>query len=295
MVASVPEFTSRIISTAGTRRAISSAISISASVGAPKLVPRSAACFTAATTAGWACPRMSGPHEQTRSTYRLPSTSTRYGPAPDWMNRGVPPTARKARTGEFTPPGMRARARSKHAAEATSVPGEVMGPFFRRRFRFLRGAVLQAEGGGQRRRLRRSAQRRESEEILGAAQQAVVVEPGADPCSGRNRRGDHDGRNPIRGTDTFIEGEDDDQLTAPVCRRIQQHRQGFGQPAVTGRHRTVVHVMAEIRCDEGEGRQSAGRGVGRELRVERHVVVETLGSLVDVVRGWVVFDGVLAR
>src|SRR3954454_15061963 len=33
------------------------------------------------------------------------------------MNRGVPPTALKARTGEFTPPGVTARARSNSAAE----------------------------------------------------------------------------------------------------------------------------------------------------------------------------------
>src|SRR5690242_15215385 len=34
------------------------------------------------------------------------------------MNRGVPPTARNARTGEFTPPGTTARARSNSAREA---------------------------------------------------------------------------------------------------------------------------------------------------------------------------------
>ena len=33
------------------------------------------------------------------------------------MNRGVPPTALKARTGEFTPPGVTRWARSNHAAE----------------------------------------------------------------------------------------------------------------------------------------------------------------------------------
>ena len=34
------------------------------------------------------------------------------------MKRGVPPTALKARTGEFTPPGVTARARSKRAPDA---------------------------------------------------------------------------------------------------------------------------------------------------------------------------------
>ena len=46
------------------------------------------------------------------------------------MNRGVPPTEVKARTGEFTPPGMTAHASAKSFAEssvlrmATSVPAE---------------------------------------------------------------------------------------------------------------------------------------------------------------------------
>ena len=106
MVASVPELTMRSFSTAGTRRATSSASSTSASVGAPKEVPRAVAACTASTTRGWACPAISGPQEQTRSTYRFPSTSHRYGPCPPAKNRGVPPTAPNARTGEFTPPGM---------------------------------------------------------------------------------------------------------------------------------------------------------------------------------------------
>src|ERR1700748_3008102 len=35
-----------------------------------------------------------------------------YAPSPRAMKRGVPPTARNARTGEFTPPGMTFWARS---------------------------------------------------------------------------------------------------------------------------------------------------------------------------------------
>jgi hypothetical protein len=35
------------------------------------------------------------------------------------MNRGVPPTARNARTGEFTPPGVTIRARSNRACEVS--------------------------------------------------------------------------------------------------------------------------------------------------------------------------------
>ena len=54
MVASVPEFTSRTCCTGSTRAMISSARSISASVGAPNDKPVVAAVCTASTTAGWA-------------------------------------------------------------------------------------------------------------------------------------------------------------------------------------------------------------------------------------------------
>ena len=65
IVASVPDEVMRTISTDGTRRAISSARSTSPCVGAPNVVPRSAAATTAAMTAGWAWPWMSGPQEHT--------------------------------------------------------------------------------------------------------------------------------------------------------------------------------------------------------------------------------------
>src|SRR5471030_1106618 len=48
--------------------------------------------------------------------YCLPSASQKYGPCARSMNRGVPPTERNARTGEFTPPGMVFWARSKRAS-----------------------------------------------------------------------------------------------------------------------------------------------------------------------------------
>ena len=37
------------------------------------------------------------------------------------MNRGVPPTALNARTGEFTPPGVTRWARANHSADAAVV------------------------------------------------------------------------------------------------------------------------------------------------------------------------------
>jgi hypothetical protein len=68
IVASVPELTSRIRSTGATRPMISAASRLSAGVGAPNDRPDAAAVVTASTTAGCACPRIIGPHEQTRST-----------------------------------------------------------------------------------------------------------------------------------------------------------------------------------------------------------------------------------
>ena len=63
MPASVPEETSRNISMLGTSERISSASSISRSVGAPKERPSVAACCTASSTAGWPWPRIIGPQE----------------------------------------------------------------------------------------------------------------------------------------------------------------------------------------------------------------------------------------
>src|SRR6185503_4926900 len=45
--------------------------------------------------------------------YFAPSASQTCAPLPRVKKRGVPPTARKARTGEFTPPGVTFWARSK--------------------------------------------------------------------------------------------------------------------------------------------------------------------------------------
>src|SRR6266852_6724615 len=47
--------------------------------------------------------------------YSRPSSSRTRAPRPSRKNTGVPPTAPNARTGEFTPPGMRARDRSNSA------------------------------------------------------------------------------------------------------------------------------------------------------------------------------------
>ena len=116
---------------------ISVANSVSDGVGAPKDSPSAATLRTASTTSGWAWPRIIGPQEHTRSTYRLPSASVSQYPWAEVMNRGVPPTEVKARTGEFTPPGITAQASANSFAEtsvlrmATSVPAEPDRPNYR--------------------------------------------------------------------------------------------------------------------------------------------------------------------
>src|SRR3954452_2138985 len=60
--------------------------------------------------------------------YRLPSTSTISAPSPRAMKIGSRPIARMARTGELTPPGSSARARSNSSVlsfPALEVVGEV--------------------------------------------------------------------------------------------------------------------------------------------------------------------------
>ena len=115
MVASVPDEVMRSISTEGSRSATASASSTSPAVGAPNEVPRCVAACTAAITSGSAWPRISGPHEHTQSTYSLPSTSYRSGPAPEAMKIGSRPIERIARTGELTPPGRTLSARANSA------------------------------------------------------------------------------------------------------------------------------------------------------------------------------------
>ena len=63
IAASVPDETNRTFSIDGTAATTASAISISRTVGAPKLEPSSSASATAARTSGWAWPRIIGPHE----------------------------------------------------------------------------------------------------------------------------------------------------------------------------------------------------------------------------------------
>src|SRR3982750_686116 len=66
--------------------------------------------------------------------YFAPSASHTCAPLPRAMKRGVPPTARKARTGEFTPPGITRWARSNNSALVDTArapdPGRVVGHRF---------------------------------------------------------------------------------------------------------------------------------------------------------------------
>src|SRR2546429_2595082 len=57
-------------------------------------------------------------------SYVLPSTSVSREPSARATKKGVPPTARNARTGEFTPPGNTAFARSKSSSERLTSRSE---------------------------------------------------------------------------------------------------------------------------------------------------------------------------
>ncbi len=67
MVASVPDDTSRRRSIDGTIDCTISPNSVSRGVGAPNVVPSAAVCTMAAMTSGSAWPRISGPHDATKS------------------------------------------------------------------------------------------------------------------------------------------------------------------------------------------------------------------------------------
>src|SRR5690606_22262715 len=69
-----------------------------------------------------------------------------YGPWPPVMNRGVPPTAPKARTGELTPPGTTRRARANRSSDF-SMP--LTGPDYApRAVRPGCGSLAKAPAGG---------------------------------------------------------------------------------------------------------------------------------------------------
>src|SRR5215470_3353540 len=113
IVASVPDDTARTISIDGTAARTASANATSISVGAPNVVPDAIALWIVARISGWAWPRISGPQLPITSRYSLPSAAVMREPRPLATNTGSAPTERHARTGELTPPGLTARARSK--------------------------------------------------------------------------------------------------------------------------------------------------------------------------------------
>src|SRR6476659_626536 len=57
--------------------------------------------------------------------YSPPSTSQRIAPCARATKNGSRPSPRKARTGEFTPPGMRRRARAKSSEESADIAPNV--------------------------------------------------------------------------------------------------------------------------------------------------------------------------
>src|SRR5438270_11935717 len=60
--------------------------------------------------------------------YSLPSASKIWEPSPRAIKGGFPPTLRKARTGEFTPPGMMRCARWNNCSDLAWVKSQYRRP-----------------------------------------------------------------------------------------------------------------------------------------------------------------------
>src|SRR5262247_1907298 len=101
----------------GTKRHTVSASLTSLSVGAPNVVPLFATCSRRRKIFPFACPKISGPQDPTKSIYCFPSASVIRDPRPRSINFGAPPTAFHARTGLLTPPGIFSRARLKNCLD----------------------------------------------------------------------------------------------------------------------------------------------------------------------------------
>ena len=115
MVASVPDETKRTGST-GVRATISSASSTSGAVGVPYDVPRATALGDGGLHLGVGVAEQHRAPRADQVDVLVAVDVGQPGPCAEAMKRGVPPTASKARTGEFTPPGVTARARLEELA-----------------------------------------------------------------------------------------------------------------------------------------------------------------------------------
>ena len=81
----------------------------------------SSASRNASITGGKQWPRISGPRTRRNRCTRCRRRRKMWDPSPRAMNGGVPPTPRKARTGEFTPPGISFWALGNAASDRDAV------------------------------------------------------------------------------------------------------------------------------------------------------------------------------
>jgi len=106
----VPEETNRITSAPGTHEVTFSASSTSSAQGAPNEVPLRMVRATASSTEDVHDPNQRPPGVA-EVEIAVPVFIIKVGALSARMNKGVPPTALKARTGEFTPPARTRLAR----------------------------------------------------------------------------------------------------------------------------------------------------------------------------------------
>src|ERR1039457_6923928 len=124
------------------------------------------------------------------------------------MNRGTPPTAPNARTGEFTPPGVASRARANSAAlrsvmlSLAGVDDELEQPQRVRQRMLLRGAdpARAQRAGVARRRAEHVAVRAVPPQALAEPLRlGLGVRPACPPLvfSGSRAPGDHEEQHPV--------------------------------------------------------------------------------------------------
>jgi hypothetical protein len=107
---------------------------------------------------------------------------------------------------------------------------------------------------------RRAAEPRQPQAVLDRAQQPVMRDRRPEMRARPNERSERERRDPGVSRVRFVE---DDEHGGR--RELQQPRQEAPQPGIAGRHRAVVHVVAEIRDDERKGGQPPRGEVAREL------------------------------
>ena len=125
-------------------------------------------------------------------------------------------------------------------------------------------------------------ERGQPESVLDGAQQCVVVEPLRRVRAGPDERPECEGRDLVSVRLVVLVEDDEDDAVAKRA-APEKGLEKTVQPCVPGRHRTVVHVVAEIGHDEREIGESVPGKVACEVG-ERDDPAEPVRALQDVAK-----------